>query len=1392
MSNVRLDEFRAKGLVLPEADQSVVDPLSLEALKSVWSTKPDINGLVRDTRPAAGDRRSEVAPSQRPFRCARNDGVSNKQVETGLLSSDINPVQWTVMLWLNSANIASATLSRRFFNSFRAPGNSNIIISTAVSSIELWVHDGTTPVTVTKPISANTWYHVAATYDGVTARLYVNAVLVGSVAVTMIAGHASPCLSLGNGTQAADGMTSDLRVINETFTEAEVLDVYRNGVRAQVDRSYLLWYLYDEQSPFIVDSSGNNRHGKPIGMVLDKTGFFAEPADRPPLESSSNVWGYTPAMKFLEAGASSSHLIVNNPVFDIRDVSAKPFTAAARVRIEYDTALAQTIFSIGNANYQSLTLEATGLSNNLRLTRSNTAGTNWAFTLSPTGSPEHQWFWAILTRDASGVYTIYQDADVKISQTVATDLVIANPNMLKIGGHYNFTAGYSWNNHMSEFRFWSEALSPAQISELIAGGNPLPNELEVHYDLTTEEIDKPIVDLSGKDRHATPVNVFCTRFPVRGTDPNTSLDGGPAKYSGETPYDAVAKQSNCATFNGVSRITFPAIDDGRFDFQPTDVLDLQCYLQTSTDGREPFGKMNHASPYQGWGFSIDVGGYLCFNLVRAYTTSRIYFRGPAIDDGVMRHCRILYDGSSQVSGVRMFLDGVEVFPSSTINTLNGVIDYAGRSFSVGARNASLLFYDGQMAGLKIVKNGTLILDVPFAEGPRSRNVFDKVSGLAGTLISADVSEGGVFWGTRQDAYHHNLSEGFDDYEMFSGTEADGITVGSNQNFRSQNFTIKARGIFRNSFTNPGNYYHSIWSNDALTHVNPFYCQHLRFAQTTGTQPLVLFSWNNAAAAFSVNSYISFEHGLSDGDFYELEAHFESGYQYLRLNNQPPVEKFINTTVTYYDQDVRIGKSNINIGGVGNYLCGELHDVVYTDHEDARNNYRFVPGGKTIRYPKSHPFISQDQEVMHNGAESLIDQAGGVTFSSKPLPVNLITEPAYTAGTAYWQGAAFTVGQDLGVLGPTGQLDAYVISAGASNAWVGWEPPVTLSHLKTYNWSVWLKRRSGSGIIQLNVDPYNGVWVTVPVTGEWQRFEVSSIPAATVSPLRVAGLLISTAGDSVYASRPQLIETNDPGQYTPYGLINSLDSNWQFPNKTRNPIFNQHVSDGYGNVRSVSKSLVYSQPFIPVPVWSPYKNAAIDAIDLELSDPAGLIFDDFGSLDQETLGLDWRDLVLTGTPRWRITNKTALEGIDTSSLALHRRQLKTASQEVTCLVSFNDGAGTGKTFQIYVYGDEDFSEGYSFVVKDAATVTYRVFRVVDRLSTTMIGAQVDAAVPWTDGVPFEVKVRVEDNILKGYINGDEVISRDISAVDYSDNRHAGFLTAFTTERCHSFKARDLIV
>tara|TARA_Y100000310_G_scaffold127943_1_gene127096 strand:- start:828 stop:1547 length:720 start_codon:yes stop_codon:yes gene_type:complete len=117
-------------------------------------------------------------------------------------------------------------------------------------------------------ITANKWYHMAATYDNTTMKLYINGNLVDSSAQSGACGSTATDFEIGrmassNG-NAYEGLVDELSVFNTVLTAAQIRAVYNHGISTDLSGTSGLvayWRFEEGSGTTIVDKSGNGNTG---------------------------------------------------------------------------------------------------------------------------------------------------------------------------------------------------------------------------------------------------------------------------------------------------------------------------------------------------------------------------------------------------------------------------------------------------------------------------------------------------------------------------------------------------------------------------------------------------------------------------------------------------------------------------------------------------------------------------------------------------------------------------------------------------------------------------------------------------------------------------------------------------------------------------------------------------------------------------------------------------------------------------------------------------------------------------------------------------------------------------------------------------------------------------
>lgn len=146
---------------------------------------------------------------------------------------------------------------------------------------------GTTP----NPFNVNAWHNYVTSYDGTTAKIYVDGVLIGSTAVGINTnGNNFYVGGSSYGGSSFTGAVDDLLIYNRVFTATEISDLYTSTLttlpvtlisytaKAQNNSSLLTWKTASEtnNSHFLVEKSTDGKNFVQIAKVDAKSANGAD------------------------------------------------------------------------------------------------------------------------------------------------------------------------------------------------------------------------------------------------------------------------------------------------------------------------------------------------------------------------------------------------------------------------------------------------------------------------------------------------------------------------------------------------------------------------------------------------------------------------------------------------------------------------------------------------------------------------------------------------------------------------------------------------------------------------------------------------------------------------------------------------------------------------------------------------------------------------------------------------------------------------------------------------------------------------------------------------------------------------------------------------------------
>jgi len=263
----------------------------VDSTSGEWTYVPDVNYRGTDTftlRATGATRGTDDETITVTVNAVNNDSInvhdgmvqfdgSNDAMRARIGTNTISD-QLTMELWVNFLDLTSQQNPMRLGDA-RTEDNRIVLEKGTGNNFSVFMGNNTTNTTVGSNfvVSADTWYHVAVTYDGTTAKIYVNGNLVKSQAVSGV--------SLANTVQevtvGADSfgffskaLVDDVRVWNTARTAQEIRDNYDQQLTGSETNLQGYWRFDDDTSGTTIDDkTSNNRDGDLIESryVLDMT-----------------------------------------------------------------------------------------------------------------------------------------------------------------------------------------------------------------------------------------------------------------------------------------------------------------------------------------------------------------------------------------------------------------------------------------------------------------------------------------------------------------------------------------------------------------------------------------------------------------------------------------------------------------------------------------------------------------------------------------------------------------------------------------------------------------------------------------------------------------------------------------------------------------------------------------------------------------------------------------------------------------------------------------------------------------------------------------------------------------------------------------------------------------
>ena len=615
---------------------------------------------------------------------------------------------------------------------------------------------------------ANEWHHIAfgLTFgNGSSAVCYLDGVEIPGT-WTFGTGNDTPAepsqgLWLGRyegANEKHDGKLFDVRIYGKQLSQAEVLHVLNFGEQGDdpgVTDLLGHWKL-DEGAGFVAfDSSGNGHHGTNTNVTVNT--FNYEGADVPyswQNEAGSTVH-YTGTfnneivigtstqsfpLSLMNTGVSSTvalWVFLETLAPGANMVAFEQSNGASdRYVIWFDDTSDVLNFFCDGDNITSLATAETGRWYHLTCV---VDGTNMEFFLD----------------GVSQGTTTYTAADVNVDTWIGSSPV---------------STGQDWAGGIRDVKVFDRALDVNEALFLAtngtSGNDPGATDLVAHYKLDDAEgvyARDSIGTQHGKISDASSALNNWAIVPRDESDTANDVLGQPLQSTGVCPVHAKLSQSNCATFDGSNDFIYM----GNPYSLPTDWTMAAWVNWNGASAGAVIGRFDGTG-----GYSIYV---TATGQVQAYSGTG-YARvnsTPVIASGVWTHVMARWNGTS----LQVWFDGVEV---ETTTSGTPADPPASGHFNLGANSpdgvssgsrfpgsiCDAQYYEAAIADgdIRLIYEGGTADSVavlghwPLSEGGGHIAYDISGNGNDGTCTNITTS---TFWGTKQDVYHHNIREGFD-------------------------------------------------------------------------------------------------------------------------------------------------------------------------------------------------------------------------------------------------------------------------------------------------------------------------------------------------------------------------------------------------------------------------------------------------------------------------------------------------------------------------------------------------------------------------------------------------------------------------------------------------------
>jgi len=536
------------------------------------------------------------------------------------------------------------------------------------------------------------------------------------------------------------GKLSNVSMWNNALTASQVSTIYNNGSpEVTLSFSPVHWWRLNEGGSTITDYGSGGNNGTNNGATKVDSNVYA---GNVPVNGVSTTLPSTALqqsdLQFDSPYSNYSLSFDGNSYIDTnftlpasytsfsysfwfkRTTSANPGSA------EY---IISNLVAPGN-NYQARGLIRFG-GTNLRVQGGDGTGPGDYDTgnISATAILDQNWHHISVTF-VSGEIKTYFDGSLVNTYTNAAIVTGYAADRTYVIGQSGIGTGYLVNSLLDEFAIFNKKLTEAEILSIYNNGRPgdispiaptnwwrlgenayfvnnnitLPNSITGAPNGVSSGTATSMLSADAPGTYANGVGTNLDIVDRVGDAPLSTANSQSYNMIPDNKIPYVPGYVGAQTSN-TSEMTFDGINDyfnvgniSSLNFERTDAFSISAWVERVGSGTTQFifSKATNSSPYTGYSIYINPSNQIASNINISYPSNHLSVNGNTTLNTSWNHVCVTYDGSSNATGIKLYLNGVAETTSSAGQTsITGTLSNS-HPVNIGARNSSDLFFNGQI------------------------------------------------------------------------------------------------------------------------------------------------------------------------------------------------------------------------------------------------------------------------------------------------------------------------------------------------------------------------------------------------------------------------------------------------------------------------------------------------------------------------------------------------------------------------------------------------------------------------------------------------------------------------------------------------------------------------